>query len=79
MADVFISYAREEQAFVRRLHEALAARERNSWVDWEGIPPTAEWLNEIYGAIQSAQSLRVFRVCPSSSSEGGRSRRKAQP
>ena len=63
MADVFISYAREEQAFERRLHEALAARERNSWVDWEGIPPTAEWLSEIYGAIRSAQAS-VFVITP---------------
>ena len=31
--DVFMSYAREDQAFVRRLCEALAARGKDVWVE----------------------------------------------
>lgn len=45
MADVFISYAREDIEFVRGLHDALG-KERKIWVDWEGIRPSAEWLRE---------------------------------
>ena len=57
MADVFISYAREDKAFVRRLHEALAARALDAWVDWEDIPPTADFLQEIHGAIEAADTV----------------------
>ena len=38
----FVSYAREDQPFVRKLHEALDRRQRDTWVDWEGIFPTEE-------------------------------------
>ena len=44
MADFFISYARQDRDLVRRLHDALTDRGRDTWVDWEGIPPTAEWM-----------------------------------
>ncbi len=57
MTDVFISYAREDGDFVRRLHEALRAADRESWVDWEGIPPTAEWMREIHEAIEAADTF----------------------
>jgi hypothetical protein len=40
--DIFVSCAREDQGFVRRLTEALAERGKRSWVDWADIPPTAE-------------------------------------
>jgi hypothetical protein len=65
MADVFISYAREDIEFVRRLHEALANQGRDTWVDWEGIPPRAEWLAEIRTAIDSAAGF-VFVISPDS-------------
>ncbi|MGH7846740.1 MAG: toll/interleukin-1 receptor domain-containing protein, partial [Candidatus Binatia bacterium] len=65
MADVFISYSRKHKEFVGRLHEALKQRERDTWVDWEGIPPSAEWQNEIYAAIDAAHSF-VFVIGPDS-------------
>ena len=40
---VFISYARADGGFVRALYEALEAREIRAWVDWQDIPPSAEW------------------------------------
>jgi WD40 repeat protein len=64
MADVFISYAREDHAFVRLLDDALAREKRASWVDWQGIPPTAEWLSEIRRAIESSHAA-VFVISPS--------------
>ncbi|MFA4902404.1 MAG: TIR domain-containing protein [Desulfobaccales bacterium] len=39
MADVFISYAREDKDFVIRLNDALKVRQREGWVDLEDIPP----------------------------------------
>ena len=33
MADIFISYARKDEAFVRRLFDALEAEDRAVWVD----------------------------------------------
>jgi WD40 repeat protein len=63
MTDVFISYARADQPFVRTLNAALAARQREAWVDWDGIPPTAEWLAEIRAAIAAADAF-VFVISP---------------
>ncbi len=61
MSDVFISYSRKDAAFVRRLHDALEEAGRESWVDWEGIPPSAEWMDEIQRAITAADTF-VFVV-----------------
>jgi WD40 repeat protein len=52
--DVFISYSRRDQAFVRRIFNALTEDQRRVWVDWEGIPPTADWMREVFSAIESA-------------------------
>jgi TIR domain len=65
MADVFISYSRKDTDFVRRLHDALSKLNRNTWVDWEDIPLTAEWLKEIYAGIDSADNF-VFVISPES-------------
>jgi WD40 repeat protein len=65
MADVFISYSRQDREFVRRLHESLAACDRDTWVDWEDIPPTAEWLAEIFAAIEGANAF-LFILSPDS-------------
>jgi len=65
MADIFISYAREDKAFVMRLSKSLQEHDRMTWVDWEGISPSAEWMKEIKAAIESADTF-VFVVSPSS-------------
>ena len=65
MADVFISYSRKDSEFVRQLHTALTQASRDTWVDWEDIPPTAQWLNEIYAAIEAADVF-VFVISPDS-------------
>jgi WD40 repeat protein len=57
MADVFLSYARADKAFVTRLYGALAEAKRDVWVDWEDIPPTAQWLDEIKAAIDAADAV----------------------
>ncbi len=65
MNHVFISYSRKDGSFVRRLQEALRAAGRDVWVDWEDIPPTAEWMGEITSAIESAEAF-LFVISPDS-------------
>src|SRR4029077_9790004 len=65
MADIFISYARENRDFVHRLDESLKSRGREAWVDWEGIRPTEEFMQAIYGAIEAADTF-VFILTPDS-------------
>jgi hypothetical protein len=59
MADVFISYSRSDQGFVRRLVERLTAAGRDAWVDWEDIPPTAKWMDDIRRALESCDAVAV--------------------
>jgi WD40 repeat protein len=57
--NVFISYAREDREFARRLVAALKGRGRESWVDWEGIEPSDEWWRSITEAIDAAEAVIV--------------------
>ncbi len=61
MADIFISYAREDETFVKSLNTKLASGGFDVWVDFEDLLQGAEWLNEIYSAIESAD-LFIFVV-----------------
>ena len=65
MTDIFLSYSRKDKAFAQRLFEALNEEELDAWVDWEGIPPTSDWLAEIYGGIEEADTF-VFVISPDS-------------
>ncbi|HYR57146.1 MAG TPA: toll/interleukin-1 receptor domain-containing protein, partial [Chthoniobacteraceae bacterium] len=65
MADVFISYSRKDKDFVQRLDAALQQRQREAWVDWEGIRPTEEFMQAIYGAIEGANTF-IFVLSPDS-------------
>jgi WD40 repeat protein len=69
MADIFISYSRKDGEFVRRLQDALSQQKRDVWVDWKDIPPTAEWLQEIYAAIESSHTVIVVLSPDSVASE----------
>ena len=63
--EVFISYSRKDKEFVRRLDEELKRRNREAWVDWEGIPPGDIWEKTIYGAIESTHTF-IFVLTPDS-------------
>src|SRR5438034_6936001 len=63
--EVFISYSRKDKEFVRRLDEELKRRDREAWVDWEGIPPGDTWEKTIYGAIEATHTL-IFVLTPDS-------------
>ena len=61
MADTFISYAREDTEFVRRLVAALTAAKREPWVDWEGIVPADQWMDSVRDAIDASDAF-VFVI-----------------
>jgi hypothetical protein len=63
--EVFISYSRKDKEFVHRLDEELKRRDREAWVDWEGIPPGDTWEKTIYGAIESTHTF-IFVLTPDS-------------
>jgi TIR domain len=65
VADVFVSYARVDAPFVRKLRDALHALERESWVDLDDIPPSAEWLKEVFAGIEGSDTF-VFVISPDS-------------
>jgi WD40 repeat protein len=68
-AKVFVSYSREDKAFVEKLSQALEDRGQSAWVDWEDIPPSARWRKEITDAIRSSDTL-IFVVSPRSVASG---------
>ncbi len=65
MSDVFISYSRKDIAFARLLHGALKDNGLETWIDWQDIPPSADWLAEVYEAIEGSDSF-IFIISPTS-------------
>ncbi len=63
--DLFISYSRRDKPFVQNLHLALAATGQDIWVDWDDIPPVADWRQEIYRGIEAANNF-IFIISPHS-------------
>jgi WD40 repeat protein len=57
MSDVFISYSRKDIAFARRLHAGLAQAGLETWIDWQDIPPSSDWLAEVYSAIEASDAF----------------------
>ena len=57
MSDIFISYSRKDIAYARLLHKALNENDLETWIDWQDIPPSREWLNEIFTAIEQANTF----------------------
>jgi len=65
MTDVFISYSRKDTEFVRKLHDSLEESGRDVWIDWENIPLTADWLEEIKEGIESSDNF-IYVISPDS-------------
>ena len=62
---VFISYAHEEKDFVRKFHDRLIKENLDVWVDWQDIPPAADWRAEVKRAIEGADAF-LFLLSPGS-------------
>lgn len=62
---VFISYSRRDKEFVQKLYTAITAQGIDTWVDWENIPLTADWWNEIQTGIEKADAF-AFVISPDS-------------
>jgi tetratricopeptide (TPR) repeat protein len=67
MSDVFISYSRLDKDFVGQLRDALTQNEQDVWIDWEDIPPSQSWWNEIQKGIAKANNF-VLVLSPNSMS-----------
>jgi formylglycine-generating enzyme required for sulfatase activity len=65
MARIFVSYSRKNIDFAKRLTGTLQERELDFWVDWEGIPPTVDWMREIQKGIEEADTF-LFIISPDS-------------
>jgi WD40 repeat protein len=66
MTDVFISYSRKNNTFAKRLIEHLGRANKESWVDWDGIPLSSpNWWAEIQTAIDRTDNF-VFIMSPDS-------------
>jgi WD40 repeat protein len=62
---IFISYSRKNKLFVRKLNKAIDESGIECWVDWEGIPLSADWMAEITAAIKASDAF-VFVISPDS-------------
>ena len=57
--------SRRDSELMRTLHGRLTSEGRDVWVDWEDIPPTADWQEEIKRAIEAADTF-AFVLSPDS-------------
>jgi TIR domain len=66
---VFLSYARPDLPYARRIKEALVAHDYGVWLDIEAISPGTSWEQEITTAIERAveRGFVLVLLSPSSS------------
>ena len=60
--NVFVSYSRQDQQKVVELTDLLEQNDLKIWVDFEGIAPSTEWMEEIENGIANADA---FLLCVS--------------
>ncbi|MBW4520223.1 MAG: TIR domain-containing protein [Scytolyngbya sp. HA4215-MV1] len=63
--DVFISYSRADSELARRLNDELQTRGKTTWFDQESIASGADFQQEIYRGIESADNF-LFILSPRS-------------
>ena len=65
MIKVFISYSRKDIEFAKRLTGELEKNNLDFWVDWEGIPPTVDWMKQVQKGIEESDVF-LFLLSPDS-------------
>src|SRR5512138_389103 len=65
MTRVFISYSRKDKPFAGKLTDHLEKSQLETWIDWEDIPPTADWLDQIHKGIEGSDGF-LFLLSPDS-------------
>lgn len=65
MTRVFISYSRKDKVFAEKLNNALLNINYDAWIDWDDIPPTADWWDQIQKGIENADAF-LFLLTPDS-------------
>jgi WD40 repeat protein len=66
MTEIFISYSRRNTEFVQRFLKALNDNGYSSddiWVDWEDIPASSKWEDEIRKGVEKTNSV-IFILSP---------------
>jgi WD40 repeat protein len=66
VTEIFISYSRRDRVFVDKFLKALNNNGYSSdliWVDWEDIPSSSKWEDEIRKGIERANSI-IFILSP---------------
>jgi eukaryotic-like serine/threonine-protein kinase len=63
--EIFISYSRQDKAFVVDLDRALRQDGYDPWVDWSDIYPAEDWWQAIQRGIEAA-SFFIFVISPDS-------------
>lgn len=65
MKDTFICYSRNDKPFAGWLVSTLLDRGLSNWVDWNDIPLSADWWQEIRTGIENADNF-LFIISPHS-------------
>lgn len=65
MTKLFISYSRKDKSFAERLVGCFGEQQTDIWIDWENIPPSTDWWDEIKRGIEEADAF-IFLVSPDS-------------
>ncbi|MEO0397328.1 MAG: toll/interleukin-1 receptor domain-containing protein, partial [Cyanobacteria bacterium P01_A01_bin.137] len=55
-SNIFISYSRKDQKFVRYLSQEIKNNDWRIWVDWENIPIATDWRQEVEEGIRAAHT-----------------------
>lgn len=63
--EIFISYSRRDQDFVKMLVAAFHQKNRDPWIDWDDIHKGEEWWKAIQRGIEAAHTF-IFVLSPDS-------------